>query len=401
MTKMPPRSASAITAEQSLPRRVRLLLLTDTAVGNSGGSERFLRNLLSRLPTERYDITLVQLADDDRHDDAALFGIAHAAVLRQPVAAIYGPGGWQALMALRRLARQQPFDVVQSQHEKSDLLNALLSRRLARVRISNRRDMGFNKSARLRMLFRWLNHRFDRVVAPAQAILDGLVDNERLDRDHSLCIANGVDTQWFTPLATARRAQAREALGIAGDALTFVCVASLTPVKRHVDLLEAFRLVRDRHPRARLLLVGDGPLREAVTAQRSALSLDQSVTLLGNRADVEAILPAADIGVLASSTEGMSNAILEMMACGLPIIATDVGGNPRLVTDGVVGTLVPACAPEALAVAMVALAESAAQRAQMATAARTLVEREYSLTAMASAFDRLYQRLLAEHAVSA
>lgn len=394
---MPSLSASATGADLPRSHRIHLLLLTDTAVTRAGGSERFLRNLVSLLPRDRFDITLVQLSEDGDQGDGAsdMFAIEGVRLLRHPVHAVYGPRGWKAFAALRRLARERPFDIVQSQHEKSDMLNALLPRSAAAVRISNRRDMGFNKSARLRWFFRWINFRFDWVVAPAQPILDGLVAHERLDARRTTCIANGVDTTRFCPAAASDRDALRRALGIGLDDVVFVCVASLTPVKRHVDLLDAFRILRDRRPDARLLLIGDGPLRGAIEAQRDALGLGAAVSLLGNIADVETLLPAADVGVLASSTEGMSNALLEIMACGLPVVATAVGGNPRLVADGVVGRLVPALAPDAFAAAMVDLAESPVLRSNLGDAARRFVEQEYSLATMASMFQGLYGRLLA------
>lgn len=416
MTRLPPQSALPGVAEGGATRRLRLLLMTDTTVAGAGGSERFLRNLMALLPRDRYDVTLVELAPDahatapgDPHADVrpvaeGLFAVDHVARHRLPVAAVHGRGGWRAMAALRRMAGAQPFDIVQSQHEKSDLLNALLPRRAAAIRISNRRDMGFNKSPRVRTLLRWLNHRFDAVLAPAQPILDGLVNDERVDPRRTQCIPNGVDTERFAPMPPAARRAARQALGLDDDAIVFACVASLTPVKRHVDLLDAFRVVRDRLPQARLLLIGDGPLRAEVQARCAELGLQAAVTLLGNRADVESVLPGADVGVLASSTEGMSNAILELMACGLPVIATDVGGNPALVADGETGRLVTACAPEALAAAMVALAESADVRRAMADAARVGAVQRHSLAAMVRAYDALYVRLhggTLRHAVEA
>lgn len=399
MTRMPPRSASTIAAEGDVradDHRVRLLLMTDTSVTAAGGSERFLRNLVSLLPGERYRITLVQLCDGDEADaGAALFDVGHVVLHKLPVGAVYGARGWRALHRLRRLARSERFDIVQSQHEKSDLLNALLPRSRRGARISSRRDTGFNKSPRLKLLFRFLNRRFDCVVAPAQPILTGLEHSERLDGGRALLIPNGVDSARFRPQADAARSQMRGKLGLHHDAIVFGCVAALTPVKRHIDVIAAFAIAQARLPGSRLLLIGDGPLRARIQAQIAELGLDEAVALLGDRPDIESILPALDLGLLASSTEGMSNAVLEMMACGLPVIATAVGGNPQLVAHQTTGLLVPACAPEALAAAMVALAESPDTRRSMAAAARDRVEREFSLHSMAQAFDQLYRRLLA------
>jgi L-malate glycosyltransferase len=173
-------------------------------------------------------------------------------------------------------------------------------------------------------------------------------------------------------------------------------VARLDAPKRHEDLLDAFGLVRLRVPHARLFLVGDGPAQAAVEARMQAADVAGAVTLLGLQLDVDAIIPAFDAGVLASSTEGMSNAILEMMACALPVVATAVGGTPGLVDDGGTGILVPACRPDALAAAMVRMAEAPGERQRMGAAARARVEHSFSVRAMVDAYHQAYGRLLAE-----
>lgn len=393
-------SASFIAAEAAAAgagHLVNLLLLTDTSVAAAGGSERFLRNLVSLLSPDTYRITLVQLTDGDDAgaDGEPLFDVGHVALVKMSVGAVYGTRGWQAWRRLRRLLRSQRFDIVQSHHEKSDVLNALLPRHAGGARISNRRDMGFNKSPRLKLLFRLLNRRFDCIVAPSAPIIDGLAHSERLRHARTMTIPNGVDAARFAPGDAAARAAVRASLGLAVDDIACVCVASLTPVKCHDDLVQGFAQAQRGEPRLRLLLVGDGPLRARVEAQVDALGLGDRVTLLGDRRDIEALLPAMDLGVLVSSTEGMSNAVLEMMACGLPVVASAVGGNPQLVAHGDSGLLVPARDPDALAQALLALAGDPARRATMAASARARIESDYSLATMARAFERLYGQLLA------
>ncbi|MEO6517761.1 MAG: glycosyltransferase [Pseudoxanthomonas sp.] len=377
--------------------RIRLLLITDTSIAYSGGSERFLRNLASLLPRERYQITLVELATESHAGPAhTLAGMQHIQRVRLPVTAIYSRGGRHAWRQLDALVRQGRFDIVQSHHEKSDLLNALLTPPAGCMRISNRRDMGFKKSAKLKWLFRFLNTRFDRVIAPAQPILSELARAEGLDSASMLWIPNGVDTSKFTCWPDARRRAARQSLGLADDAIAFVCVARMTAEKRHVDLLSAFAQVHGELPWAHLFLIGQGPLHADIQQQVAAAGLGRAVTLLGMRPDIESVLPALDIGLLVSSTEGMSNAILEMAACGLPVIATAVGGNPSLVQADVNGMLVPACQPDLLAQAMLSLALAPEQRRRLGQAARSRIERDFSLTAMVDSFDQTYQQLLSK-----
>lgn len=407
---MPPLSASPIAAEHVaiadfpadpapvlLAPPIRLLLITDTSIAFSGGSERFLRNLVTLLPRERYQITVVQL--DAGHyagvSTHLLSELQHVTLVNLPVDAIYGRAGLRAWRQLRQLIKHGDYDIVQSHHEKSDLFNALLPLPAGCVRISNRRDMGYKKSGKLKWIFRLLNSRYDSVIAPAQPILSELARTESLDSAKTLWIPNGVDTQKFQPLQEhdARR-NLRRSLSLDDNAIAFGCIARMTAEKRHVDLIAAFAQVHARVPQARLFLMGDGPLKAEIQQQISTAGLAHAVILLGMRADIESVLPALDIGLLVSSTEGMSNAILEMAACGLPVIATSVGGNPSLVTADFNGMLVPACQPDLLAEAMTTLALAPGSRSTLGNAARSRIEREFSLDAMVRSFDKTYQQLL-------
>ena len=413
---MSPLSASAIAAESvdtadyvtgpaadmQVPR-IRLLLITDTSIEFSGGSERFLRNLVTLLPRDRYQITLVQL-DAGHHagvNTHLLSGLQHVTLVSLPVEAIYGRGGRHAWRQLRAMIQQGRYDIVQSHHEKSDLFNALLALPAGCVRISNRRDMGYKKSAKLKWLFRFINERYDSVIAPSQPILSELSRTESLDSSKMLWIPNGVDTQRFRPWQEKGRSALRHSLSLAEDAIAFGCIARMTPEKRHVDLIAAFAQVHAFVPRARLVLMGDGPLHAEIEQQVQALGLANAVTLMGMRPDIESVLPALDVGLLVSSTEGMSNAILEMMSCGLPVIATAVGGNPSLVQHESNGLLVPACQPDQLAQAMTSLALMPEQRHAMGKAGRSRIEREFSLDAMVDSFDQAYQRLLQSSGINA
>jgi glycosyltransferase involved in cell wall biosynthesis len=374
--------------------RLRVLLLTDTPVLGLGGSERFLRHLVLGLDPERYRIDLVQLAEPPlRLDPACRLPPSDGVRFEyRPVDAVYGARGRALYRELRRRVLAGEYDIVQSQHEKSDLLNALLPRGPARiVRISNRRDTGFQKSARLRFAFRRLNPRFDWLIGPSQAVLDEVRAREGSGRARLRCLPNGVDTTRFVPLQAPDRQLHRLHAGLPPRGFLIGCVARLVPVKRHADLIEAFALVADSVPEARLVLIGDGPLRAELQAQVALTGLGERVHLLGERRDIEALLPLLDTFVLASETEGMSNALLEAMACGLPTVATAVGGNPEVVEPEVTGFLVPPRAPDALAFALHALASDPSRAQRMGGLGRACVERRFSLRALIEGFEALYR----------
>lgn len=374
---------------------IRILILTDTAINGSGGSERFLRNLLQRLPARDFKVTLVQLCAEPEITNQlhpTEFGAVESMTFL-PIGSVHGRAGLRALCRLRRMVRDQRFNIIQSQHESADVFNALLPRGPARAaRISNRRDTGFLKSQRLRAASRLLNHRYDRIVAPSRAILDAVAHDEGARRAGMRCIPNGVDTERFRPAGAAQRRHRRQEQGYSEDALLVGCVASLTAVKRHADLLDAFAKVCRALPNAHLLLIGDGPLREAIAARAAAPDLAGHVHLLGQSADVHSVLQVLDLFVLASETEGLSNAILEAQACGLPVVATRVGGNPEIV-DAQCGGLAAAGAPDELAKAMLDLLHDPDKRARMGEHARRRIVGSHSLDSMAHAYDVLYREL--------
>ena len=377
--------AERSTVSRHLAKRLRVLIITDTAILTSGGSERFLRNLLERLPAELFKVDVLQLAEPPE-DAFGTLNAPHVTLAHEPI----GESRIRLLAAMFRawgLVRRNHYDIVHSQHESADLINALLPGDARRL--SSRRDMGFLKSGRIRSLMRWLDRRFDRIVAPSQAILDALPPN----RDSGLvCIPNGVDTRRYAPVDAPRRARMRESLGYAANELLIGCVANFNPVKRHADLIDAFARVYAGLPQARLLLVGDGRLCGAIETRITALGLSGAVRLLGARLDVADILPALDVFALASETEGMSNAILEAQACGLPVVATRVGGNPELV-DADCGVLVEPLNPPALAQALVELLPDAARRVRLGSAARARVCARHSLQGMTDAYFALYREL--------
>ncbi|MBS0430916.1 MAG: glycosyltransferase [Proteobacteria bacterium] len=375
---------------------LRILVLTDTPILGAGGSERFLRYLLSRLPQECEVDVLQFCAKPDSANIVGNLDEQHVRLAYRPIGAIYGIAGIAATMHVRGMIRRGNYDIVQSHHEKSDLITALLPRRSARPKLlSNRRDMGFQKSGRMRWLMRRLNHRYDRIVAPSAAILDSLVATENVAKGKVSCIPNGVDTTRFRPADVSGTAMLRKALGFSPDELLIGCVATLFPVKRHEDLLDAFARVHASLPEARLLLIGDGPLRERIEGRIRALRLDDVVQLMGDREDVAQLMPLLDVFVLASDSEGLSNAILEAQACGLPVVATRVGGNPDLVREDC-GKLVEAGNPSMLAEAMLELLRDPAARSGLGTAARARVEAGHSLQIMVDSYLRLYRDLISE-----
>jgi glycosyltransferase involved in cell wall biosynthesis len=205
-------------------------------------------------------------------------------------------------------------------------------------------------------------------------------------------VRNGIEVG--SRASAVDRRVVRRALGIAEAAPLAVSVARLDTVKDFGTLLDAFATVRRRVPDARLLIVGDGPERAWMTQRAAQPDLDGAVDLLGYRDDVRAVIGAADVYVNSSISEGISITILEAMAAGLPVVATDVGGTPEVLTGDAGGVLVPSRDPGRLASALIDLLADPDRRATMAAAARRRLETSFTIDRMVDEYVNTYRRLL-------
>jgi glycosyltransferase involved in cell wall biosynthesis len=200
-----------------------------------------------------------------------------------------------------------------------------------------------------------------------------------------LVIPNGIDLSRFPAPPGRRPAAVRRAIH----------VARLHPVKDQTTLLHAVRQVADAEPDFRLDIVGDGPAWDELAALHEKLALERHVRFLGFRGDVREMLGGADLFVLSSVSEGISLTLLEAMAAGLPVVATDVGGNREVVAHRETGLLVPPRSPEALAAAMLRLVRDPATARRMGAAGRERVEKQFDLRRVVQTYERLYLSLLA------
>lgn len=188
----------------------------------------------------------------------------------------------------------------------------------------------------------------------------------------------------------AQRTFARRTLGMADDELVMGSVARFDPVKRLDRIIDACGRLRQTGCPARLVLVGDGPERPTLEAAIAAQDLRAAVILTGMRHDARDLLPAFDVFVNASDSEGISLTILEAMDTGLPVVATQVGGTPEVITSGIHGCLVERDDSETLSRAIGELLSDAERRSQMGAQARRRVAEAFSQQAMFDAYAALY-----------
>jgi glycosyltransferase involved in cell wall biosynthesis len=203
-------------------------------------------------------------------------------------------------------------------------------------------------------------------------------------------IVNGVDAA-SVQAAAARGPLSRAALGLGPDALVLATVARFDPVKDLDVLLRALPLLAARVPEAQLLIVGDGPERDSLRALARTLGPGARVVFAGALAGAARVLPLVDLYVTASRREGLPTAVLEAMACGLPVLATEAPGHVDAVDPEVTGRLVPLDDVPALAAAAAALLRDPVLRARMGRAGRERVERRFARARMLAEIADLYR----------
>jgi glycosyltransferase involved in cell wall biosynthesis len=240
-----------------------------------------------------------------------------------------------------------------------------------------------------RVAWRGIARLSDTVLVNAEALR---VQGERLGmRAHWAVMRNGVDVARFASPETREAARAR--LGLDPNRAVVGTIGRLEPRKGYEVLLAAMQVIaaRTNGTCPQVLLVGDGPLREALERRTDEVGLGHVVRFTGNLSDVRPALAAMDVFVLPSHEEGMSNALLEAMASGRPVVATAVGGTGELVADGRTGLLVPPAAPAELAAAVLCLLHDRPRAAQLAAAAQAFVGREFGARTRVAELERLYE----------
>ncbi|MBI3987307.1 MAG: glycosyltransferase [Lentisphaerae bacterium] len=292
----------------------------------------------------------------------------------------------------RRLRLWKP-DIVHTHNLGPLLYGALAAAALPRTSLlhSEHRELMPDERTRPKLfLRRRLYRRCRRIHTVADSLRDRLIDlgfpSSRL-----VAIPNGVDTDRFVPGETA---PARRRLGLPESGLVIGIAGALRPEKGHPLLLEAFTRLAPEFPDARLLIVGGGPEEDRLRARIADSPEKERIRLTGHRDDMPDCYRAMNLMVLPSTAEGLSNAVLEAMACGIPVLASDVCGNGDAIEEERNGFLSRARTGDELARDLRSVLKREAAFPSLGQAARQTILARYSLNTMAEGYARLYGELI-------
>jgi glycosyltransferase involved in cell wall biosynthesis len=300
---------------------------------------------------------------------------------------------------LARVLRSRNIDIVQS-HDWGTLLEAVAAATLAGTKAIHMAHGPLNQyspadsRASLKRRIRQKAERLaslklSRVIAVSDIVRRGLVEDVGIPAGMISLIHNGIDLSVAPPGDLEAK---RKELGLLPDDVVLVSVGRLAEIKNYSLLLEALARAAREVPALKLVMVGDGPERSRLEAAATRLELSGRVHFLGARGDVRDWLALGHIFVLPSLYEGVSLALLEAMAAGLPAVVTRVGGNPEVVMDGECGFLIESGDTEGFARALVTLAREGDLRVRMGRAARARIEAEFDLKKAVKQYEEIYLR---------
>lgn len=352
-----------------------------------GGIERRLVELLPRLNEPPFRVSLVCIRRrGPLADDLEQAGVPVSVV---PLRSRLDPRG---LRALAHWMRKEHIDLVHSHMYRSNVPSTIAAK-LSGVRhtLCQVHNVDTWETNRQRMMDRWLLRWRSAMLAVSENVKDDIVSKLNCPPERIRVIYNGIDTNKFGNVQA--NPQWNLNLDIPKDYFVIVMLARLVEQKRHTRLFQALQRIRNELPPTKVVLVGDGKLRHALEQEVEERRLTDMVLFAGHRTDIAQILESATLSVLTSDKEGFSNAIVESLAAGVPVIATDVGGNREAIVDGECGFIIHPDDITGLAQALKTILTNDTLRQKMSTAAQQRAQR-FSLDQMLSETRKIYLELL-------
>lgn len=370
-----------------------ILFLNDYLHG-MGGAERNLIQLLNGMDKSRFRPIVCclsggQLASELKEKGHEIYNLN--------LKRIYDLHGIRALIWLFQLIKKRTIRLIVTYHEGSDFLGLMAAGLSGVPIISSRRDMGYKLNKRHIAAYRLCSNHFDAIIAVSEAVKKMMVAREKTAPNKIVTINNGVDVDLFS--GSYNRMEIRSGLGLNKHENVIGMIGSLRKIKGHKYLIEAASKVIRHIPETKFLIVGrdynDPECSEKVlTHIARKLGVTNHLIFTGERSDVPELLSAVDIIVNPSLSEGMSNTILEAMAAGKTVIASDVGGNREVINDHENGFLFPPRDTQTLANIIINCLKNPKETALIARRAQEIAGERYSLQLMCEQNMALYAKCI-------
>ena len=378
-----------------------ILYLIDTL--QTGGTERSLLDITGRLDRDRFRPVVCRAYEGDELQ-------SRFAATDTPVVTLGLKGKYHLLRGARRFARlirQTRPALVHTSLFRSDqigrmacrwtrtpLVSSFVNVSYEPVRVRENPHLSARKLDILRRIDAFSARWVDRFHAVSETVLASNCRYLGISSDRVEVIPRGRVIGQFQPLSSTERQRVRSELGVSTADPLFLNVGRLVDQKGQAHLIRAMARLRDKLPTAHVLLAGDGWNRDHLNHLAREIQVDSKVTFLGTRGDIPALLAASDIFVFPTLYEGLPGALVEAMLAGKPILASDIAEVREAIRPGVDGVLVPPANDQALADAMVELANNHAQCKQYAANARRSALASYDIDQVVRATERFYEQTL-------
>ena len=365
----------------------------------SGGTERQVLNLIRRLDRSEFDLQSACLRKGG--DILKEFEHMEFPITEFRIKNLYSAGTMMQQLRFAGFLRKQRVQILHSYNFYSNVF-AIPAAKLAGIPVilASIRDQGVYLTPAQKKVQKWICGLADRILVNAESIREWLLEQGYAE-NKIVVIKNGIDLSRFDKVRGESGIRAE--LGIPENVPVILMLSRLNAQKGVDDFIDAAAIVNKSHPDIRFLIVGtklrlvdgvyieDTPYMEGLKSRAKSCGIGDRVILAGVRKDVPEVLAEADISVLPSYSEGLSNTLLESMAAGVPVVTTHVGGNPELIKDGINGFLVPVKSPQLLAEAMVRILDNPELARQLSIQARKMAAENYSLERMARDTQNLYR----------
>ena len=364
---------------------IQTVLFFSTSSG-PGGAERVISNLATSLDPKRFRPVLCLFRHGWIQERAESKGVCTYVIPTQ------GMMDWRWVLQFKQLLQREQVDLIHAHEFDANVQGTFVAAMLGiPIVVTIHGKNYYHEKFRRRLAYRWVSRSATMVVV-SKNLKQFIVEQVGVPPDRITVLYNGVDR--LPHCETWEVEECRKEIGIPQDHQVVGIVGNLYPVKGHRYLIEGIPSILKSCPNTSFVFAGRGKLESELREQVRRLGLDSRVHFIGLRQDIPRILAMLDVFVLPSLSEGLSMAILEAMMVGKPVVATHVGGNPELISDGDTGYLVPPCDSSALASRLIKLLTDKQQAIQFSEKGKLRAESLFSLGTMVAAYESLYEGLL-------
>jgi glycosyltransferase involved in cell wall biosynthesis len=381
---------TAASYEKKNGSTVKVLYVT-SLLNRMGGAEKNLVDILLNINRKEFSPGVLALVGGELTDWLTEKGIK---VEVNNLHKIISLDALKKGRLLYNFLKKEKIDVMVTYHHDADIWGGIIARLAGVPVISSRRDMGYQLETKHIWFYRLFNRIFSHFITVSDAVKNEIVKREWINPEKVVTIHNGLKIELYDQ--TKKKEKLTDELGLKHGKIVIGMVASFRPIKGQEFLVETVGILVEEFPDIQVVIVGynDTEYFQKILTRIEALHLQDYFIFTGNRNDVQDILHLFDIFVISSLHEGFSNAIIEAMAAGKPVLAPDSGGNAEAVEDGETGLLFKPCDSSSLAKKLRELLENKISRIRMGNNGREAVEKKFLLEQMIAKNENLLQKVV-------